>query len=133
MNVKWTSFGALSIVIWRVRMYLPSRLRYLLDLELHSDTTTKLKLESMRILGKNIGLDRNEVYAAVPSHMDPSGLTGRRRTTFFSVLVTIVIILFGSFLVLVITGNYPFNSPTTTYTPGSRYRSISPNDFINSA
>jgi hypothetical protein len=96
-----------------------------------SYTLTKSQLESMMDLGRNIGLDRSEVYAAVPSNMEPSGFVVRRRMTLFSALVTIVIIVIASFIFLVITGTYPLNSPNATYAPGSRYGSVSPNDFID--
>jgi hypothetical protein len=134
--MMWRGYGALSLAIWRTRMYLPFRLRSMLDNELQPYAFTKSQLESMEALGRSIGLTRREVCAVVPSNMDPSGFIGRRRMTLFSALITIIIIVFSSFLFLIITGNYPFNSPTTTtptYTPGSRYGSISPNDFTISS
>jgi hypothetical protein len=131
MNMQWIGYGYRSHAIRRIRAYLPVPLQNLLDNKMHSSTLTKSQLKSIVALGKNIGLDRNEVYAAVPSNMDPSGFVVNRRMTLFSALLTLVIIVVASFLFLVITGNYPLNDPNATYAPGSRYGSISPNDFKN--
>jgi hypothetical protein len=131
MNVRWSRYESLGLAVRSIRMYLPFRLRNLFDKQLYSTTLTRSKLESMVALGKSIGLDRREVYAAVPSNMDPAGLLVRKRMTLFSALITILIIVVASFLFLVITGNYPINNTAPTYTPGSRYGSISPKDFTN--
>jgi hypothetical protein len=129
--MRWSRYESLSIAVWPIRMYLPFRLRNLFDKQLYSKTLTRSKLESMVALGKSIGLDRREVYAAVPSNMDPAGSLVRKKMTPFSALITILIIVVAGFLFLVITGNYPINNPVPTYTPGSRYGSIRPKDFTN--
>jgi hypothetical protein len=80
-------------------------------------------------LGENIGLDKNEIHAAVPGHFGPLHVGDRRRMTLFSYLMAILLIVAVSFVILVFTGNYPLSDPSTTYTPGTRYGSISPRDF----
>ena len=85
-------------------------------------------MESIAILGEKVGLNKSEIYAAVPSGMSPHGIVYRRRMTLFTALASIFIIILGSFLFMVLTGNYP-PEPVSTYTPGTRYGSISPEDF----
>ena len=100
----------------------------MVEKELYSDSLTKSQIESIERLGEKIGLDRSEIVAAVPSAMNPAGFGERRRMTLGRALISIFLILLGSFLLLVLTGNYPLD-PGFTYTPGIRYGSISPVDF----
>ena len=127
--MTWSGNGSAIFIFRRVKIYLPSRLQKLIEKELYSDSLTKSQLDSMETLGKKIGLDKGEIYAAVPSSMHPAGFVERRRMTLLSALISIFIIILGSFLFLVLTGSYPPNDPVYTYTPGTKYGSISPNDF----
>ena len=128
----WSGYEAVIFTFRRVKLFLPSRLRKMIERELYSDSITKSQLKSMETLGEKIGLDRREVYAAVPSGIYPQGIADRRRMNLFSAVLSIFIIIVGSFLFLILTGSYPPDGPAYTYTPGTRYGSISPNDFTNS-
>jgi hypothetical protein len=128
-ELSLSGYGIVTFTVRRVWKYLPFRLQNALGNSLSPYRITATQRETIQRIGKRIGLDRSEINPALPSQVEPSGLTTGRRLTCFSVIITIIIILFASFLFLVATGNYPFNTPTSTYTPGTRYGSIKPCDF----
>lgn len=101
---------------------------------LYSEVMTKKQIEDMTRLGESIGLKRKEVYAATNLPIDNMASFGRGRITLFGVIVSIIIIIGISFgiALLMNMGQLIDPTPTYTYTPGTRYGSISPNDFTNS-
>ena len=126
--MPWSGYGSAIFIFRGIKRYLPLRLQRVVEKELYSDSLTKSQMESIAVLGEKVGLNKSEIFAAVPSGMNPAGFGERRRMTLFSAIVSIVIIILGSFLFMVLIGNYP-PEPVYTYTPGTRYGSISPDDF----
>ncbi|MFW9812643.1 MAG: hypothetical protein ACFFF9_09305 [Candidatus Thorarchaeota archaeon] len=127
--MKSLGLGEFEFMFWRIRMHLPSRLRKILENGLYSQFLSPSQLQMIETLGENIGLDKEEIHAAVPGHLGPFHAGDRRRMTLFSYLIAILLIVAVSLVILVFTGNYPLSDPSTTYTPGTRYGSISPRDF----
>lgn len=126
--MAWSGYGSAIFIFRGIKSYLPLRIQKVVEKELYSDSLTKSQIESIELLGEKVGLDKSEIVAAVPSTINPGGFGERKRMTLFTALISIFIIILGSFLLLVLTGNYP-PDPFYTYTPGTRYGSISPDDF----
>jgi hypothetical protein len=130
--MKSPGLGEFEFMFWRIRMHLPSRLRKIVEKGLYSQSFSSSQLRMIETLGENIGLDKKEIHAAVPSPLGPLHASDRKRMTLFSYLMAILLIVAVSFVILVFTGNYPLNDPSTTYTPGTRYGTIRPDDFTQS-
>lgn len=132
--MRWSSFGGIDYGYRKVRTHLPSRMRKAADNTLYSEVLTKKQIEDMTRLGESIGLKKKEVYAATNLPIDNIASFGRGKITLFGVLVSIIIIVCISFGIALIMnfGQFFDPAPTYTYTPGTRYGSISPNDFTNS-
>jgi hypothetical protein len=119
----------------RVRTHLPSRIRKATDELLYSQDLTARQIEDFTRLGESLGLKKREIYAATNLPIDHIASAGRSKVTLFGVLLSIIIIICISFgLALLMNYGHFFDpSPTFTYAPGTKYGSISPNDFMNSA
>ncbi len=89
---------------------------------------TQKQLAEIETLGKGIGLDVKEIYAATNLEINNVQLTKRWLTplTIFVMIITIIIL---SFVILIVAGIYP--RPPTIYGAGPRYGSIKPRDFIS--
>jgi len=132
--MRWSSFGGIDYGYRKVRTHLPSRIRKAADNILYPEVLTKKQIEDMTRLGESLGLKKKEVYAATNLPIDNIASVGRGRITLFGVVVSIIIIVGISFGIALLMnfGQFFDPTPTYTYTPGTRYGSISPNDFTNS-
>ena len=132
--MRWSSFGGIDYGYKKARTHLPSRIRKAADNILYSEVLTKKQIEDMTRLGESLGLKKKEVYAATNLPIDNIASVGRGRITLFGVIVSIIIIVGISFGIALLMnfGQFFDPTPTYTYTPGTRYGSISPNDFTNS-
>ncbi|MCK5266364.1 MAG: hypothetical protein KAR03_12215 [Candidatus Thorarchaeota archaeon] len=132
--MRWSRFGGIDYGYMKARTHLPSRIRKAADNILYSEVLTKKQIEDMTRLGESLGLKKKEVYAATNLPIDNIASVGRGRITLFGVIVSIIIIVGISFGIALLMnfGQFFDPTPTYTYTPGTRYGSISPNDFTNS-
>lgn len=129
--MRWGNFGGIDYGYRKVRIHLPSRMRKAADNILYSEVLTKKQIEDVTRLGESVGLKKKEVYAATNLPLDNMASFGRGRITLFGVIVSIIIIVGISFGIAMLMnyGQFFDPTPTYTYTPGTRYGSISPNDF----
>jgi len=92
------------------------------------DTLTKKQLSKIKILGSNIGLEREDILAAIEGPIPEPSASGRSRALLFVNLVVVTIIVVASVLLVWVVVD-PETSPIRTYTPGSLYGTIRPQDF----
>lgn len=104
----------------------------MIDRLVNRQKMSKQQLSKIQQLGKNIGLDREEVNAALDSPASggqPGGLANNR---FFSRIAVISIFIIAIGLILIVWHFLgPQGSPIHTYTPGTDYGTIKPQDFTS--
>ena len=130
-RMLWSA-GPIQSGYWKIHPYLPSSLRTNLDGFLFMRSIDDKHLEKLEILGKSIGLKKNEVSAAFNP---PLNMTHwRSRLTPFSTCVMLLAIALVSFLILILASpnNPVYGPPTSTYVFGTRYGTIRPDCFPSS-
>lgn len=126
--MRWSGIGDVGFAYLRIRHILPRSLKKSLDRLAPRQIPTQKQLAEIEILGKGIGLNINEIYAATNLEINNEQLT-KRWLTPLTVFVMIVVIIILSFVILILAGIYP--NPPTIYGAGPRYGSIKPQDFIS--
>ncbi len=129
--MRWSSFGNVNYGYRKVRIHFPQKLRRSVDKVLYPEAITKKQMANMERLGTSLGLKKNEILAATNLPIDNMESVGRGKITLFGLLVSIIVVVCVTFGVSLLLNNFHFfdSTPTFTYTPGTRYGSISPNDF----
>ena len=118
----------------RYRSSLPKRLQLSMQRLLGIREVTSKQAAIIRSLGESIGLERGEVIAATSLPIDNIDARGRGEVSILGVVVAVFVVMIISFgiIIMMAGGNVVFTPvPTYTYAPGTRYGSISPNDFQN--
>lgn len=119
-------------MIWfgikRLESHLPIRLYEGMRQIVRKNKPTELQLSKIELLGKNIGLERTEVLAALDSPLGAPGVGGKQRLTLFISIVAVFVIAIISVLLTWLVVD-PETFPIPTYVPGSLYGTISPRDF----
>ena len=132
--MRWSSFGGINYGYRKIRIHFPLRLRRIVDRVLYPEVISQKQIANMEQLGASLGLKKNEIFAATNLPIDNMDSVNRGKITLFGLLVSIIIIVCVSFGVALLLNNLnffdPAPHPTYTYTPGTRYGSISPNDFV---
>lgn len=116
----------------KVKSHMPSELRLAVESFLQIGRVSQVQMEKIESIGQTIGLERREIVAATSLPIDNIDSRGRGRISLLSALVAVFAIMCISFVVVVLFagGNLADTVvPTYTYTPGTRYGSISPRDF----
>lgn len=134
--MKYLRLRDLGIVSYGYRRFkpsLPPRLRREIENLLQINRPKGNQLEEIENLGSKIGLEQSEIYAATGLPIDNINSMSRNRITLLGLVIGIFAVTCISFAIIVIlNGGHLVNpTPTYTYTPGSRYGSISPEDFIS--
>ncbi len=134
-SMRWSSFGNVDYGYRKIRMHFPVKLRSTVDKVLYPEVITKKQIANMERLGASLGLKKNEIVAATNLPIDNMDSVSRGKVTLFGVLVSIIVVVCISVGLALLLNNLHFfePTPTFTYTPGTKYGSISPNDFTNSA
>ncbi|TFH06150.1 MAG: hypothetical protein E4H14_11390 [Candidatus Thorarchaeota archaeon] len=129
--MRWSSFGNVAYGYRKIRMHFPLRLRRTVDEVLYPEIITKKQIATMEHLGASLGLKKYEIFAATNLPIDNMQSVGRGKISLFGLLVSIIVVVCISIGLTLLLNNFHFFdlTPTYTYTPGTRYGSISPNDF----
>lgn len=114
-----------------ISRYLPRALSLRIERMLPKARLTSEQFSRIELLGSKIGLEREDIIAAVDGPSLEPGIPGRSRVMLFVSIVAIIIVATAAIL-LVWTVVDPETSPIHTYTPGSLYGTIKPGDFSNS-
>jgi hypothetical protein len=132
-SMRW-SFSNVNHGYRKIRIHFPLRLRRVVDKVLYPEVISQKQVANLERLGASLGLQQNEIYAATSIPIDNMQSMGRGKVTLFGVLVSIIVVVCIAFGLALLMNNFNFFTPTPTYTytPGTRYGSISPEDFINS-
>lgn len=125
----WSGFSKVMFGYQKLRPFLPSVLADVTEGMMYSKVLTKNQTEELLRLGKSIGLEKKEIIEATNIPIDNIRYFGSSRSTLVGLfaIITIIIIIFFGLALLQIYGDPISGSPT--YAPGTKYGSISPNDF----
>ena len=127
----WSSLSKVMFGYKKIRPFLPSILADLTEGMMYPKFLTKRQTEGLLRLGESIGLEKKEIVAATNIPIDNIRYIERSRATLFGLFVTILLIIC---IVLGLSLLQIYGDPLPgrpTYTPGTKYGSISPNDFGN--
>jgi hypothetical protein len=129
--MRWSRFSGAHYGYMRIRNHLPPRLRESTDGVLLSKTLSDYQIDKLENLGKSIGMKRSEIVEATNLPIDHINPGRGGRTPLIGVFVCIIILACVSIAVALLMSNPQLfgTTPTYTYAPGTRYGSISPNDF----
>jgi len=122
------SLGSLAIEYWRVKSYIPSRMRSETERILRITGPTDSDIDRIESLGLAIGLERSEIRAATGLPMDNMRNGTERRIALLDRVICRVVCLIILFKVIIVI-LFAATTPGGIYAQGTRYGSISPNDF----
>ena len=111
-----------------MKPYIPWSIFAKLELVTRKPSPTKVQLDKISKLGESVGLQRDEIIAAIDAPMANQGITGKDRSSIFIPLILVSILAVVSALLLwafVDPDSFPFH----VYTPGTFYGTIRPQDF----
>jgi hypothetical protein len=126
--LKWINIHLLWPQLKILRPYLPRSIFSQIERILKKPIPTKEQLSEITRLGESIGLQRNEIIAAIDAPLTNQGVQGIRRTSFFIPMILISILVVVSLLIVWAMFD-PESFPIHTYTPGTFYGTIRPQDF----
>ncbi len=111
-----------------MKPYLPRSIFAQLELVTRKPSPTKVQLDKITKLGESVGLQRNEISAAIDAPMANQEITSKDRKSLFipSILISILVVVSVLLLWYVLS---PESFPISTYTPGTFYGTIRPQDF----
>jgi hypothetical protein len=113
-----------------IRQYLPKALSSKVEKMIPKTRLTKKQISRIELLGSNIGLEKEDIIAAVDGPIPVSGVAGRSRFILLANIIVVTVVVIAAVL-LVWTVVDPETSPIRTYAPGSLYCTIKPEDFAN--
>lgn len=111
-----------------IKPYIPRSIFAKLELVSRKPSPTKVQLDKISKLGESVGLQRNEIIAAVDAPIANQGITGEGRSSIFIPLILVSILAVVSAL-LIWAAVDPDSFPFHVYTPGTFYGTIRPQDF----
>jgi hypothetical protein len=130
--VELTNIRILWPTLKAMKPYLPRRIFSQIDSFNSKPRITRKQLSEVTRLGKTIGLEKNEIIAAIDAPLLNQGITTKERLLLFiSLIVVSVIVVVSILLVWLVVDPESYPIPTPTYIPGSLYGSIQPQDFSN--
>jgi len=124
----WTLLGILPKYI-SIKRHLPKTLTSMIEKTMTRSGLSGEQLSKIEQLGRNVGLEREEIIAAIDSPIPNSGIPGHPKSLLIVTFVAMAVIVVGIVLI-VWTVVDPETSPIHTYVPGSLYGAIRPQDFV---
>jgi len=113
------------------KLVIPAEMRVLFQRMLVRDVSQSEK-RHMEELGAKVGLTKKETMQAIANYPNPSGLldmTASRPRIGLLTLLLVLVMVAVAYVITMITSAPASAGPTTTYVPGTRYATISPQDF----
>lgn len=126
--MEWIKLRILWPKLRIMKPYLPRSIFAQLELVTRKPSPTKVQLDKITKLGESVGLQRNEISAAIDAPMANQEITSKDRKSLFipSILISILVVVSVLLLWYVLS---PESFPISTYTPGTFYGTIRPQDF----
>ena len=126
--MEWIKLRLLWPKLKIMKPYLPRTIFAQLEFGIRKPSPTKVQLDKISKLGESVGLQRNEIIAAIDAPMANQEVTGKNRKSLFipSILISILVVVSVLLLWHVLS---PESFPISTYTPGTDYGTIRPQDF----
>jgi hypothetical protein len=130
VRLEWISLRILWPFALSMKPYLPLRVFSQIERAIRSSGPTGEQLDEISRLGRSIGLQRNEIIAAIDAPLAEPGITGKSRfSLYISIIVITIVVAFSILIIWSIVD--PETSPIHTYAPGTFYGTIRPQDFSN--
>ncbi|TFH06151.1 MAG: hypothetical protein E4H14_11395 [Candidatus Thorarchaeota archaeon] len=126
--MEWTNIRILWPKLKIMKPYLPRSVFSQIERVFRKPSPTREQLSKIARLGENVGLQRNEIVAAIDAPLPNQGIPGEGRTSIFIPLILVSILVVVSFLLIWAIVD-PRSFPIHTYTPGTFYGTIRPQDF----
>ena len=121
IQLLWLKLGVL-------RPYLPKQMFSYLKQTIQRPSPTTKQLSELTRLGESIGLERNEVIAAIDAPLASQGASGSgHRPMVITILVVTIAVAVLALFIWYVTD--PESFPIHTYAPGTFYGTIRPQDF----
>jgi hypothetical protein len=114
-----------------MKPYLPQSIIERLERVFGKPIPTKEQLNKITNLGKSLGLERNEIVAAIDAPLSNQGGPSGGRTSIIIPIVIVSIIVITSVLLIWAVVD-PESFPIHTYAPGTFYGTIRPQDLTSS-
>ena len=126
--MEWTDFRILWPKLKVMKPYLPRSIFSQVECIFRKPNPTREQLTKIATLGESIGLSRTEIVAAVDAPLSNQGMPSQGRVSRFMRLALVSILLVASILIVWAIFD-PASAPIHTYTPGTDYGTIRPQDF----
>ena len=111
-----------------VKPYLPQSIVSHVEHVFGKPGPTRKQLSEIARLGESVGLERNEVLAAIDAPLSNQGVPGGGRASIIIPMILVSIIVVASILLIWAVVD-PESFPIHTYAPGTFYGTIRPQDF----
>ncbi|MFW9844235.1 MAG: hypothetical protein ACFFEV_06655 [Candidatus Thorarchaeota archaeon] len=111
-----------------MRPYLPRSLVSYIERVFGKSSPTRTQMNEITRLGRSIGLERNEIIAAVDAPLSSQGVPSEGRASILIPIVLVSILVVVSAL-LIWAAVDPDSFPFHLYVPGTLYGTIQPQDF----
>ena len=113
-----------------MKSYLPQSLFSQLERVIGRPGPNREQIKKITSLAKSVGLEKHEIIAAIDAPIGSPGIGGKGRLSLFiSILVVTIVATIAILITWYIVD--PESFPIPTYTPGSLYGSIRPQDFAS--
>ena len=127
-GLEKTDIRILIPTLEMVKPYLPKSIVSRIDLVFGKPSPTREQLSQISKLGESVGLEKNEIIAAIDAPLSNQGGSSKGDRSKLIPLIIITIIAVCSFLFVWAVVD-PESFPIHTYTPGTFYGTIRPQDF----
>ena len=93
VELEWIYFRILWPKIRIMKPYIPRSIFAKLELVTRKPSPTKVQLDKISKLGESVGLERNEIIAAVDAPLASQGVPGEGRASIFIPMILISILV----------------------------------------
>ena len=128
VGLEWTNIRILWPKLKIMKPYLPQSVFSQIERVFRKPSPTREQLSKIATLGESIGLQRSEIVAAIDAPLPNQGTAGKGRTSILFPLILVSILIVVS-IILTWAIIDPESFPFKTYTPGTFYGTIKPQDF----
>ena len=110
-----------------MKPYLPRKIFSQIERVFGKPNPTRKQLREITQLGESVGLQKNEIIAAIDAPLADSGSTGGKSSIYIRLILVSILAIVCILLVWFVIDRGSFLIPT--YTPGTDYGTIRPQDF----
>jgi len=127
VGLDWINIRILWPRIKIMKPYLPRRIFSQIERVFGKPNPTREQLREMTQLGESIGLQKNEIIAAIDAPLADPGSTGGKSSIYIRLILASILAVVCILIVWFVVDRGSFLIPT--YVPGTDYGTIRPQDF----